>query len=129
MYNEFKDIFEGNKLGFDGKSRPFTHFVAFEEHVAGRQSSLANRRETQCVSQVKPWRKETDSVTSRQYPVMRTTNFSLLYFFPFFACLHILHYFGRRMEKRQVRIQISLAWDQRPIDVRRICSIGGQRAN
>ena len=33
------------------------------------------------------------------------------------------------MEKWQVRIQISLAWDQRPIDVRRIWSTGGQRTN
>ena len=33
MYNEFKDIFEGNKQGFDRKSRPLTYCIAFEEHV------------------------------------------------------------------------------------------------
>ena len=83
MYNEFKDIFEGNKQGFYRKSRPLTYWHRIWR-TCGRQSSLANRRETQCVSQVKPWRKETDSVTSREYPFMRTTNFSLLYFFSFF---------------------------------------------
>ena len=36
MYHEFKDIFEGNKQDFDGKGRPFTHFIAFEEHVVNR---------------------------------------------------------------------------------------------
>ena len=36
--------------------------------------------------------KETDSVTSRQYPVMRTTNFSLLSLFFLFVCLFV--FFG-----------------------------------
>ena len=33
IYQEiFKDIFEENKQGFDGKSWTLTHFIAFEEH-------------------------------------------------------------------------------------------------
>ena len=40
MYHEFKDIFEGNKQDFDGKGRPFTHFIAFEEHVVDRAEPI-----------------------------------------------------------------------------------------
>ena len=32
IYQEFKDIFEENKQGFDGKSWTLTNFIAFEEH-------------------------------------------------------------------------------------------------
>ena len=36
IYEESKDIFEGNKHDFDGKSRTLTNFVAFEEHSRQR---------------------------------------------------------------------------------------------
>ena len=43
IYEEWKDTFEENKQGFDGKSPTLTHFIAFEEHMADKCSQ--NRRE------------------------------------------------------------------------------------
>ena len=41
IYQEiFKDIFEENKQGFDGKSWTLTHFIAFEEHKSLLLKSL-----------------------------------------------------------------------------------------
>ena len=48
---EMKDIFEANKLGFDGKSRALTHFVAFElKNIwpMRRYFVSQNRREVSC---------------------------------------------------------------------------------
>ena len=38
VYQEFKDIFEENKQGFEGKSPTLTHFIAFEEYMAVAKS-------------------------------------------------------------------------------------------
>ena len=46
-----KDIFEANKLGFDGKNRALTHFVAFElKNIwpTRRYFVSQNRREFSC---------------------------------------------------------------------------------
>ena len=33
IYQEFKEIFEENKQGFEGKSRTLTQFITFEEYT------------------------------------------------------------------------------------------------
>ena len=86
MYNEFKDIFEGYKQGFYRKSRPLTYWHRIWR-TCGRQSSLANRRETQCVSKLSPGGKKLI-----RWPAVNILSWGLLIFlfcifFLFFFCL------------------------------------------
>ena len=84
MYNEFKDIFEGNKQGFYRKSRPLTYWHRIWR-TCGRQSSLANRRETQCVSKLSPGGKKLI-----RWPAVNILSWGLLIFL---FCIFFLFFF------------------------------------